>query len=103
MAPLVTIACLLSIYSSAGCDFIRVNVGFTPSNDAWNKNIAQFGIFMYQSYETDDNLLRGAFIDGCRWYDDDFENEFIKEDQTWKVTVIMAYVSAAAGTLATVS
>ena len=102
VAPLVTVGCLLSIYSSAGCDFIRVQVGFTPSNDAWNQSRAQFGIFMYQSYEEDDNLLRSAFIDGCRWYDDDFENEFMVEDQTWRVTTIVAYVSAAASAIAMV-
>jgi len=103
VAPLVTVGCLLSIYSSAGCDFIRVQVGFTPSNDAWNRSIAQFGIFMYQSFEEDDNLLRGTFIDGCRWYDDSFTNEFMEEDQTWHVTTIMAYVSAAAGAIATMT
>jgi hypothetical protein len=79
-----------------------VQVGFTPSNDAWNKSIAQFGIFMYQSFEEDDKLFRGAFIGGCRWYDDSFTNEFMEDDQTWHVTSIMAYISAAAGAIATV-
>lgn len=103
MAPIVTVGCLLSIYSSAGCDFIQVQVGFTPSNDAWNKSIAQFGIFMYQSFEEDDKLFQGAFIDGCRWYDDSFTNEFMENDQTWHVTKIMAYISAAASAIATMT
>ena len=58
---------------------------------------------MYQSYERDEDLFRGAFIEGCRWYDDNFKTEFIEEDQTWRVTTIMAYVSAAAAAIATVS
>jgi hypothetical protein len=102
VAPLATVGCLFSIYSSSGCDFIRVNVGFTPSNDAWNQSEAEFGIFTYQSGEIDDNKYRSALIDGCRWYQDEFTEEFIDDDQTWKVTQIMAYISAISSVIATV-
>ena len=103
IAPLATAGCLLSVLSSAGCDFIRVNVGFTPSNDAWNQSTAEFGIFMYQSGESDNNDdFRKAFIEGCRWYTDDFNSEFVESDRTWKTTVLMGYISGISSMVATV-
>ena len=103
MAPIVTIGCLFSLYSAAGCDFIRVDVGFTPSNTGWNSSTLEMGLFLYQSGEPDANKYRAAFVDGCRSYTEDFTTEFIDDDRTWKVAQIMAYVSAGASILATVS
>jgi hypothetical protein len=100
---LATAALLLSLYSSAGCDFIRVSVGFTPSNAAWDSSSAEFGIFMYQAQEADSNKYRAAFLGGCRAYSEDFAAEFIEEDKTWEVTKIMAYVSGISSLVAMVS
>jgi hypothetical protein len=34
VAPFITIGCVLSLYSSAGCNYIDLSVGFVPSNEA---------------------------------------------------------------------
>jgi hypothetical protein len=102
VAPVVTAGCLLSLYSSAGCDFIRVNVGFTPSNEAWNKSTAELGLFFYQSGEPDMNKYRESLIDGCKWYEDAFNEDFIQDDRTWNVARVMSYISAISSTLAMV-
>ena len=102
VAPIVTTGCMLSLYSSAGCDFIRVDVGFTPSNPAWNQSTAELGLFLYQSEEPETNKYREALVDGCRWYEDDFNEDFIDDDRTWKVARIMAYISAISSALAMV-
>lgn len=102
IAPLVTAGCFLSLYSSAGCDFVRVNVGFTPSNTGWNQSTAQLGLFLYQSGESEINQYREFFVDGCRWYDEEFSNEFIDNDRTWLVSRIMSYISGGAGIAAMV-
>jgi hypothetical protein len=102
IAPIVTTGCLLSLYSSAGCDFIRVDVGFTPSNQAWNQSTGELGMFFYQSGEPEVNIYRETFVEGCRWYEDDFTENFIDDDRTWKVSRIMAYISGVASILAMV-
>ena len=89
VAPIVTSGCLLSLYSSAGCDFLRVNVGFTPSNSAWSQSTAELGLFYYQSGIPDDNKYKSALLDGCRPYEDQFNIDFIEDDRTWKVAKIM--------------
>lgn len=103
MAPIVTVGCLFSLYSAAGCDFIRVDVGFTPSNSGWNNSTLELGLFLYQSGEVDTNKYRAAFVDGCRAYTEEFADEFVGGDRTWRVAQIMAYVAAGGSVLATVS
>lgn len=102
IAPLVTAGCLLSLYSATGCDFVRVDIGFTPSNDGWNQSTAEFGLFLYQSGEPEIDKYREAFIDGCRMYETEFLSIFIDEDRTWKVARIMAYISGGSSFLAMV-
>ena len=103
VAPIVTVGCLFSLYSAAGCDFIRVDVGFTPSNTGWNSSEAELGLFLYQSDEPVTNKYRAAFIDGCRSYTEELVDEFVEDDRTWRVAQIMAYVSGIGSILATVS
>lgn len=103
VAPIVTAGCLFSLYASVGCDFLQVNVGFSPSNDSWNESTAELGLFLYQSGEAETNKYREALLDGCRWYEDDFTEEFIEDDRTWNVARIMAYISGGASIVATVS
>lgn len=103
VAPIVTAGCLLSLLSSAGCDFLEVKIGFTPSNEAWNQSTAEMGLFFYQSGEPESNKYREALVDGCRYYSDEFTAAFIDEDRTWKVATIMAYISGISSLVATVS
>ena len=49
VAILVTCACLLDVYGSMGCDFIRLEIGFEPVNDVWQDSGAQFGLFYFDS------------------------------------------------------
>jgi hypothetical protein len=60
-------------------------VGFAPSNDSWKASTAELGLFFYQSGIEDTNKYRAAFLDGCREYADDFVDEFVEDDRTWKV------------------
>jgi hypothetical protein len=102
IAPIITSGCLLSLYSSFGCDFVRLEVGFTPSNQAWNQSSADLGLFyMYTGYESD-NKFEQNLLQGCSWYTDSFDYSFIDGDRTWKVARIMALISGAAGITATV-
>ena len=103
VAPIITSGCLLSIYAAAGCDFIRVNVGFAPSNPAWNQSTAEIGMFLYQSGIPETNQIREALLGGCHTYGADFSATFIDQDRTWKVARVMCYIAAVASTMATVS
>jgi len=103
--PIITSGCLLSLYSSLGCSFVDLDVGFTPSNSAYNKSTASLGLFtVYTGNKNDEeNRFYNNILDGCEWYSDSFESCFIETDRTWKVARIMAYISAAASITATVS
>jgi hypothetical protein len=94
----------LSIYAAYGCDFVRVEIGFIPSNRSWNESSsAEFGMFSYQSGEPVTDKYREAFLNGCRLYPDRFSDIFIDGDRTWKVARMMAYVSGIASLVGTVS
>lgn len=94
IAPLVTCAAMLDIYSSTGCDFIRMNIGFVPVNDVWkDSSHMQLGIFSYDSHQDDDNKWKRSFNNGCQSYSAEFESIFIASDQTWSITRILAYIS----------
>ena len=101
VAPLVTASCLLDLYSSFDCEFIRVNVGFMPSNDAWNQSTASLGLFQFHAMD-EANLWDDLTVKGCNRYSGGFESQFIEGDRTWEVTRIMAYISAIGGIVATV-
>ena len=104
LAPLVTIGCLLSIYSAFGCNFVLVEIGFLPSNGSWNESSsAQFGLFSYQSGQPETNIYRETLLDGCREYPDRFSDIFIDGDRTWKVARVMASVSGIASLVGAVS
>jgi hypothetical protein len=101
VAPLLTAAAVLSLYSSVGCEYIQVQVGFTPSNQAWNESGSLSLGFWYLQKEdiVHDLFLRQTFHEGCDWYSDIFEVNFIAKDRTWNVARIMALVSGIASTL----
>lgn len=100
MAPIITAACLLSLYSSAGCDFIELSVGFEPSNSVWNQSTANLGFFYYS--ELNEDLRSGIpnyreiFHEGCLWYGDAFEGTVISRDRTWRVGRIIAMIAGSA-------
>jgi hypothetical protein len=102
VAPIVSAGCILSLYSAAGCDFVRVDVGFPPSNTAWNESTVDIGLFFYQSEEPEITKYMSTLFDGCRPYQGQFDNDFIQDDRTWKVARIMALIAGSAGMVATV-
>ena len=71
VAPLVTCACILDLFSSTGCDFIRMDIGFVPVNEAWQDSRAQLGLFSYDSHQTDKNKWKRSFNNGCQPFSDD--------------------------------
>jgi hypothetical protein len=103
VAPLVTVGCLLDLYSSFDCEFVRVNIGFTPSNAAWNQSSVDLGLFFYQAGTSEDVFYRQVLVEGCRQYGDLFSAQFIDGDKTWEVARIMAMISGVAGMVATVT
>lgn len=105
VAPIVTAACLLDVYSSFGCEFIHVNVGFIPSNDAWSQSTATLGLFQFSGAPvTDSNSFFQDFMtEGCNPYSNGFEAHFISGDRTWEVARVMSYISGIAGMVAVVS
>lgn len=114
VAPFVTAGCVTSLYSAAGCDFLRLDVGFVPSNGAWNENTIDLGLFLYRGGDEEPqqhqqqqvggtNLFQETFVEGCRGYSDEFVDSFIDGDRTWRVSRIMAYIAGGASILATVS
>lgn len=100
---MITSGCLLSLYSSFGCDFVELEVGFTPSNQAWNQSSAHLGLFYMRTGKESGNKYEQALLQGCEWYSDSFEFNFIEGDRTWKVARIMALISGAASITATMT
>ena len=66
VAPLVTCACFLDLYSSSGCDFIRMDIGFTPQNELWLSQNANLGLFSFDSHEVDANKWKRSLNNGCQ-------------------------------------
>lgn len=106
VAPVVTASCLLDLYSSYDCEFINVEVGFTPLNPAWNESKATFGLFQFQSGVFDENKdirFWEEVVEGCNSYSQDFEVAFVDGDRTWQVTRVMAFISGGSSITAAVS
>jgi len=103
VAPFVTAAFFLDIYSSTGCSFIHVNVGIDPINVAWNETELDLGLFHYSNSggQGHGNFLMDTFHPECQAYDSLFNEYFITGDKTWKMSQILAFVSGGAGCLAT--
>jgi hypothetical protein len=101
VAPMITIGFLLSLYSSAGCEFIDLHVGFTPSNAAWNQSQANLGLFYLRdnSAASETNSKMDFLHDGCVWYSDTFQGSVIEQDRTWRVARYMAMIAVATSLL----
>eukprot|EP00535_Pseudo-nitzschia_heimii_P002801 CAMPEP_0197184988 /NCGR_PEP_ID=MMETSP1423-20130617/11012_1 /TAXON_ID=476441 /ORGANISM="Pseudo-nitzschia heimii, Strain UNC1101" /LENGTH=361 /DNA_ID=CAMNT_0042635947 /DNA_START=401 /DNA_END=1486 /DNA_ORIENTATION=- len=69
----------------------------------WNNSTLELGLFRYQSGEEDTNKYYATFVDGCRPYTEEFVDDFVKDDRTWRVAQIMAYVSGGSSIIATIS
>jgi hypothetical protein len=99
LAPVLTAALLLSLYSSAGCQFIDLQVGFVPSNAGWNSGSRlDMGLFfVHDPAYVDSNQLRQRWLPGCKAYGSTFVEAFMHSDRTWKVSRIMAAIAAGTG------
>ena len=79
-----------------------MDIGFTQEpNAAWNASSASLG-FWYREFPNEGDDVEGHRYDpdllekvheGCQWYSDAFEETFIQNDRTWKVSRIMARVA----------
>ncbi|GAX24949.1 hypothetical protein FisN_2Lh225 [Fistulifera solaris] len=102
VAPIITIAFLISVYSSMDCRFLEVDVGFTPNNHAWNESELEVGFF-YQ-YRPGVSDQRSDYLshvyDSCHHYSNTFEKEIIEMDQTWKAARMMSHIASLSGFLA---
>eukprot|EP00527_Entomoneis_sp_CCMP2396_P009272 CAMPEP_0198138322 /NCGR_PEP_ID=MMETSP1443-20131203/1725_1 /TAXON_ID=186043 /ORGANISM="Entomoneis sp., Strain CCMP2396" /LENGTH=439 /DNA_ID=CAMNT_0043800041 /DNA_START=318 /DNA_END=1634 /DNA_ORIENTATION=+ len=111
VAPVLTAACLLSLYSTTGCKFVDVDLGFEPKpNEAWNVSSTSLGFYYGnmpgQQLDSGGNKFDPALLDKvhdeCNWYPDAFENNYIDNDRTWKVARIMALISAGGSLLSAI-
>lgn len=112
VALIVTVGCVLSVYSSSGCQFIDLHVGFTPSNAAWNASRAELGLFYFHQttateteQEEENNKLieqTADFLlhDGCVRYTPAFQADVIDTDRTWRVARVMAMIAVGSSLLA---
>lgn len=83
---------------------MQVNIGFTPSNEAWNQSSADIGLFYYHDGDVQEsNGWARRIHNGCTAYDDTFSEYFIDGDRTWGVSRIMAFIAGGAGLIATVT
>lgn len=106
VALVVTFAFLSSLYSSSGCQFIEMNVGYPPTNRAWNESDLQVGLFFQHRPDDvpqdNEHWSDAIFHASCHPYTDAFEEDFIKADPTWKAARIMAHIASISGLLASV-
>ncbi len=103
VAPIVTGGMVLSVYSSLGCEFLSVDIGFTPSNFAWNQTSVDLGIFYYRGGSQDVSQYSRPFAPGCAAYTKDFDKSVISSDRVWKVTRVLATISGICSIIAAVS
>jgi hypothetical protein len=101
VAPIVTAGFFFSLYSSAGCQFIDLDVGFTPNNPAWNVSRAELGLFYYhdRSVSFGEETSNDIFYNGCIWYTNSFQEKIIDQDRTWKVSRVMAMIAVSSSLL----
>lgn len=111
VAIIALAAFLLSLYSTTGCDYIAVDIGFIPSNAAYNnQSQANLGFFYLDHRKEGSAVLEDhnnimivdAFHGGCKLYSDLFQQDFIASDRTWRVARIMAIIAASAGLASTI-
>ena len=100
MAPLVTCACILDVFSSTGCDFVRMDIGFVPLNDGWQDSRASLGLFSFDSHERDKNKWKRSFNNGCQPYSDEFTSNFVGADRSWQIAKILSYISGISSAIA---
>jgi len=96
VAPIVTLGCLLSLYSSTGCKFVELDIGFQPANEGWEgeESPIYFGLFYYYNSSAVRNLsYQDQLHEGCMSFSDELYSIYIDNDRTFKMTRVMTYIS----------
>lgn len=104
VVPITTMGCAMTLYSSTGCKFVEIDIGFEPSNEDWNATSPyQFGVLYYHDAAFGhDNTYQEKFHTGCVEFSDAFYDNFVQGDQTFKMTQSMTMISCGASALAMV-
>ena len=104
LVPIITLGFLLTCYSSVGCKFVEIDIGFEPTNEGWNATAPyHFGLFYYHNSTIEhENPNQNFFHSGCTKFPDTFYDKFIESDRTFKMTRIMTMISCASSGLAMV-
>ncbi|CAB9508646.1 expressed unknown protein [Seminavis robusta] len=102
VVPIVSFGWLLSLYSSVGCKFIDLEIGFQPVNVGWEATSPySFGPLFYHNQTVEhDSMYRQTFHGGCEAYSDEMYENYVSHDRTFKMIQIMTLISIAASTLA---
>lgn len=116
VAPFITAAGLLDIYSSLDCKFIHVKVGFDPANEEWSEPTGDLSFWSYHSGKFDptskmnlsnttqtQSLTNQFVLPGCTAYSNEFKEYFVQGDRAWAAAKIMAMSSGIASLTAIVS
>lgn len=102
VVPIVTFGCFLSLYSSFGCKFVDVDIGFQPTNEGFSASEPYyFGpLFYHNESVVHDSMYRESLHTGCVAYPDNFYESFLKGDRTFKMIRVMTLISCVSSTLA---
>lgn len=105
IAPLITAGLILSLYSTIGCQFVELDVGFTPTNSAYNNSSEMdFGLYYFYNSETKGPLDNPfGILRHCVPYSDTFETAIVSKDRTWKVARIIALIAVSGSMLSTLA
>ncbi|KAL3798802.1 hypothetical protein HJC23_004590 [Cyclotella cryptica] len=103
VAPLITCAAFMDLYSSSGCDFIRLDIGFVPVNEVWSGPTAHLGLFSFDSYEVDRNKWKRSFNAGCQgeWDLGRFMDKYaskITDSRIYRLSLYLPLISKAYST-----
>lgn len=100
VASTITGACLLDLYSSMSCEFLKVNVN---TDTGETRGHAFIGIYYRQSGSAFESGVFGDYLaEGCQAYSDEFETNVIAHDRTWQATRYLGMISAVSGGVAAV-
>jgi hypothetical protein len=105
VALFLTVAFLLDLFTTFGCNFIHIDIGFKPENQGWNQDLLDVGMIFYNSHTqlTDGGRLMETFHEGCRRFTPLFNQYLIGYDQVWRVSRVISWISGCSGFFCVVS
>lgn len=101
---------ILTLLTTFSCNFLKVDIGFEPSNNEWGEETLHVGPWYYRiganEVSTDAEGLN-SFIDGfrrdsCSGYTNELKASFIDSDSVWQFARVSLLIGAISAIVATV-